>query len=110
MQATISWVFPRAKHRFCLWHILNKLPHKFGSHSEYDNVKSALPSCVYNSLTSDEFDKRWQEILDCYNLQKNSWLCQLYREQHHWVPTYIKDTFWDGMSTTYRSESMDAFF
>jgi transposase-like protein len=26
MQAAIAIVFPRAKHRFCLWHILSKFP------------------------------------------------------------------------------------
>jgi hypothetical protein len=31
MQAAIRRVFPRAKHRFCLWHIMSKVPHKLGS-------------------------------------------------------------------------------
>jgi hypothetical protein len=61
-------------------------------------------------LTCDEFEKRWQEVVGRYNLQENTWLCQIYGGRHHWVPAYVKGTFWAGMSTTQRSESMNAFF
>jgi len=46
MKNTINKVFPNARHRFCLWHILKKLPEKFGSHSQYNAIKSAIRSCV----------------------------------------------------------------
>jgi hypothetical protein len=110
MQAAIEIVFPRAKHRFCLWHIMNKVPQKLGSYSQYENFKGALLNCVYDSLTCDEFEKRWQEVVERYNLQENTWLGQIYGERHHWVPAYVKGTFWARMSTTQRSESMNAFF
>ena len=45
-----------------------------------------------------------------HNLQDNEWLQWLYYEQHHWIPTYVKNTFWAVMSTTLCSESMNAFF
>ncbi|XP_059451022.1 protein FAR-RED IMPAIRED RESPONSE 1-like [Corylus avellana] len=110
MQAAIARVFPRAKHRFCLWHIMSKFPHKLGSHSQYENFKGALLNCVYDSLNYDEFEKRWQQVVESYNLKENAWFCQLYGEQYQWIPAYVKDTFWAGMSTTQRSESMNAFF
>ena len=31
-------------------------------------------------------------------------------DQKRWVPIFVKETFWAGMSTTQRSESMNAFF
>lgn len=34
----------------------------------------------------------------------------MYGERKCWVPTYVKDIFWAGMSTTQRSESMNSFF
>ena len=47
--------------------------------------------------------------LEVHNLQDNEWLQWLYYERHHWIPTYVKNTFWVGMSTTQRSESMMPF-
>ena len=58
MQVAIRKVFPRAKHRFCLWHIMSKVPHKLGSYSQYENFKGALLNCVYDFLTCDEFETR----------------------------------------------------
>lgn len=45
-----------------------------------------------------------------FNLYKNQWLGVLYDERHRWVPVYVKDIFWAGMSTTQRNESMNVFF
>jgi hypothetical protein len=110
MKNAIHKVFPNTRHRFCLWHILKKLPEKFGSHSQYHAIKSTIRSCVYESQTCDEFDASWQSLLDCYNLGDNAWLRGLYSERTFWVPAYLKGVFWAGMTTTQRSESMNAFF
>ncbi|GLT62426.1 hypothetical protein SLA2020_350650 [Shorea laevis] len=111
MKNAIAIVFPGARHRFCLWHIMKKLPEKLGSHAQYKfGLKSAIQSSVYDSQTSAEFDDSWQSLLEKYNLKDNAWLCGLYSERTHWIPAYLKDTFWAGMRTTQRSESMNAFF
>jgi hypothetical protein len=49
-------------------------------------------------------------LLETYELENNAWLRGLYNERTYWVPAYMKDTFWAGMNTTQRSESMNAFF
>ncbi|KAG6707642.1 hypothetical protein I3842_06G042300 [Carya illinoinensis] len=110
MQIVIATVFPTSRHRFCLWHILKKLPEKFGSHSHYESIKSRIQNCVYDCLTTKDFEESWETLLDTYNLHDNVWLEWLYDERHMWVPAYVRDTFWAGMSTTQRSESMNAFF
>jgi hypothetical protein len=81
MKSAINIVFPNARHRFCLWHILKKIPDKFGSHSQYHAIKSALRSCVYDSQTCDEFDTSWQSLVECYKLEDNAWLHSLYSER-----------------------------
>ncbi|XP_041000508.1 protein FAR-RED ELONGATED HYPOCOTYL 3-like [Juglans microcarpa x Juglans regia] len=62
-----------------VWHIMRKLPEKFGSHVAYDTrLKTTIQSGLYN-------------------------------ERSFWIPVYLKDVFWASMSTTRQSESMNAF-
>ncbi|KAG6704795.1 hypothetical protein I3842_07G150700 [Carya illinoinensis] len=110
MQNAIARVFPKSRHRFCLWHIMKKVPEKFGAYSQYDDIKSQLHRCVYDTLSRDEFNKCWLQLLDNFDLHDHSWLEWLYSERHLWVPAYVRNEFWAGMSSTQRSEGMNAFF
>ncbi|TXG60917.1 hypothetical protein EZV62_012280 [Acer yangbiense] len=90
---------------------LGAVPEKLGSYSSYKTgMKSALMKCVYDSQIVEEFETSWDQLITTYNLHKNAWLQSLYAEREHWVPAFLKDYFWAGMSTTQRSESMNAFF
>jgi hypothetical protein len=111
MKNAIAIVFAeKTRHRYCLWHIMRKLPEKFVAHAQFNGIKSALNVCLYDSQSCDEFEENWKNLLETYELQDNAWLNGLYNERTFWVPTYMKDTFWAGMNTTQRSESMNAFF
>ncbi|XP_041001710.1 protein FAR1-RELATED SEQUENCE 5-like [Juglans microcarpa x Juglans regia] len=111
MKNTIAIVFPNTRHRYCLWHILRKVPEKLGFHLQYQcGLKSKLLSCVYDSYTIDEFENSWNVVKDMFNLHENAWLQSLYAEREFWVPVYLKNSFWVGMSTTQHCESMNAFF
>ncbi|BAF28820.2 Os11g0681400 [Oryza sativa Japonica Group] len=59
---------------------------------------------------TDDFDKGWMKMIDEFSLQDNEWLAGLYDNRELWVPAYVKDTFWAGMSSSQRSESVNAFF
>ncbi|XP_040987809.1 protein FAR1-RELATED SEQUENCE 6-like [Juglans microcarpa x Juglans regia] len=74
MKITISRVFPMSRHRFCLWHTMKKLLEKFGSHSRYEEIKSTLHRCIYDSFSELEFESQWHDILDTYDLHENAWL------------------------------------
>ncbi|XP_042973094.1 protein FAR1-RELATED SEQUENCE 5-like [Carya illinoinensis] len=66
--------------------------------------------CVYDTQSIEDFEKCWAEFINTFELHENAWLNSLYAERDHWVPVFLKETFWAGMSTTQRSESMNAFF
>ncbi|KAK2441142.1 protein FAR-RED IMPAIRED RESPONSE [Trifolium repens] len=49
-------------------------------------------------------------MIEDFELRDNEWLKGIFDERNRWVPVYVRDTFWAGMSTTQRSESMNSFF
>ncbi|KAL2929937.1 Protein FAR-RED IMPAIRED RESPONSE 1 [Bienertia sinuspersici] len=65
---------------------------------------------VYDSLTPEEFDGRWISLIQSFKLEGNEWLNGLWEDRRRWVPAYVKDVFWAGMSTTQRVESIHHFF
>ncbi|XP_018821417.2 protein FAR1-RELATED SEQUENCE 5-like [Juglans regia] len=86
MKNAIAIVFPKTRHRFCLWHILKKVPEKLGSYSSYKTgMKNALMKCVYDTQLVDEFEKCWDQLINTYNLHANAWLQSLYVEHEHWI-------------------------
>ncbi|CAA2963280.1 Hypothetical predicted protein [Olea europaea subsp. europaea] len=109
MQNAIEIVFPNTKHRCCLWHILKKLPEKFRYNVDKVSIIQSIHELVYDSQFIEQFEDWWRAMIDMYVLHDNDWLTGLY-ESRCWVPCYFKTTFWAGMSTTQRSESMNAFF
>ncbi|PAN06019.1 hypothetical protein PAHAL_1G179400 [Panicum hallii] len=89
---------------------MKKVPEKLGGYTQYDDISITLSNLVYDSLSKDDFDKGWKNMIAQFGLHVNEWLGGLYDNRHLWAPAYVKDTFWAGMSTTQRSESVNAFF
>ncbi|KAH9745082.1 protein FAR1-RELATED SEQUENCE [Citrus sinensis] len=58
----VQIVFPNTKHRWCLWHILKKMPEKLGRYAEYHAIRVSLLSVVYDSRTPVEFEESWHDI------------------------------------------------
>ncbi|KAK2375490.1 protein FAR-RED IMPAIRED RESPONSE [Trifolium repens] len=110
MQNAIELVFPTTRHRWCLWHIMKKIPEKLSRCSAYINIKAAMKEAVYDTYATTAFEEKWCTFIDKFELQQNNWLSGLYNERHRWVPTLLRKHFWAGMSTTQRSESINAFF
>ena len=110
IKVVIQNVFPNARHRWCLWHIMKKIPEKLGGYKEYYDISNVLHCVVYDSQSATKFEETWHYMIVEYDLEDNEWLRGLYDERHHWVPCYLNNNFWAGMSSTQRSESMNAFF
>ncbi|XP_042959490.1 protein FAR1-RELATED SEQUENCE 5-like [Carya illinoinensis] len=86
MKNAISIVFPESRHRFCLWHILKKVPEKLGSYGSYKSgLKTTLMKCVYDTQTREEFENCWDRFITTYNLHENVWLKSLYTEREYWT-------------------------
>ncbi|XP_043703502.1 protein FAR1-RELATED SEQUENCE 5-like isoform X2 [Telopea speciosissima] len=108
----VARVFPNSCHRYCKWHILGKMAKELG------HVYTTLPKtfqlefdrCINKSDTIEEFELAWQSLLDMYNVRGNEWLQSLYFDRKEWVPIYLRDTFFAGMSASHRSRSVKSLF
>ncbi|XP_020258759.1 protein FAR1-RELATED SEQUENCE 5-like [Asparagus officinalis] len=54
----------------------------------------------------------WVEMKEKFDINEEGegWLQTIYKCRDHWVPCYLKDTFFAGMRSSQRSESINAFF
>lgn len=108
----VEKVFPESSHRYCKWHIMSKMPKEIG------HIYGALPKtfqiefdkCINKTETPEEFESTWESLLDKFNLRGNEWLQSLYIDRKHWVPIYIRETFFAGMYATQRSGSVNSLF
>lgn len=111
LKSVISDVFPSACHCICLWHILGKVSENLAPViKKQENFMAKFEKCIYRSLTSDDFDNRWEKILDRFELRQDECMQSLYEDRKLWAPTFMKDVFLGGMSTAQRSESVNSFF
>ncbi|XP_073219703.1 protein FAR1-RELATED SEQUENCE 5-like [Cicer arietinum] len=89
---------------------MKKIPGKLNKYSEYKKIKFALKDAVNDTVTKETFEEKWCSFIEKFELQQNDWLNGLYNEHHRWAPTLLRKYFWEGMSTTQRSESIHSFF
>ena len=89
---------------------MKKLLEKLKGYNQYESLKYSIQNIIYDSLIIEEFEDAWGTFIDKYELHNSDWLLRLYEERNRWVPTFVNDTFWAGMSTIQRNESMHAFF
>ncbi|KAK9714065.1 hypothetical protein RND81_06G069300 [Saponaria officinalis] len=112
--SSVANVFKTARHRFCMWHILNKVPVKFGSNTkDLPDFFRDLNAIVWDEdLEPGDFDKRWGEILADYGvgLERN-WFQEVFKIRRQWVLAHCKDLIIGGvLRTTQKSESENSFF
>jgi len=111
MKNAIANVFPNTRHRLCLWHICKKFAEKLSHiYHKKSPFEKELKSCIRDSPSIKDFEENWERILVAYDLKANQWLQGLYKIRESWVPIYNRSTFFAGMNTTQRSESINAFF
>ncbi|XP_058071015.1 protein FAR1-RELATED SEQUENCE 5-like [Magnolia sinica] len=110
MTKAIAIVFPNAFHRYCIWHILQKVPEKLGHIAFKDEFKVPFYDSIWNSEKPEDFEVKWSKVIEENELDHNDWLASLFNIRHKWVPAYLRHVFFAGMSSSQRSESTNAFF
>jgi hypothetical protein len=112
IRSAIKTVFSDTVHRFCMWHIMEKVGDKVGPSTRHDpNFWSRLNACVWASETGEEFEMQWNAIITDFGLRENEWMANRFEIRKSWIPAYFMDIPLAGvLRTTSRSESSNSFF
>lgn len=96
--------------RYCSWHILHKLPQKWGGNvPNKETLTQNVKDVVYLSQTISEFEQNWTNLFNRIGYDHNPWFSEIYEIREKWVPAYLNNKFWAGMTSTQRVESMNNF-
>ncbi|KAK9157430.1 hypothetical protein Scep_004004 [Stephania cephalantha] len=101
IKAAVRKVMPDSIHIFCLWHIMCKVPMKFGSVLNYETTANEFKNVVYDSLSIELFERNWNEFIRKNYLENHVWLNDLYTQRESWVPVFLNNNFWAGMASTH---------
>ena len=72
ISATIAKVFPRTRHRLCLWHIKKKFPKKLSHLYHKKSIfKCELKRCISESPSVEKFGEAWKSLILTYGLERN---------------------------------------
>ncbi|XP_074288156.1 protein FAR1-RELATED SEQUENCE 4-like [Silene latifolia] len=60
----VPLVFKIACHRYCMWHIMNKVPSKYGvTRKDYSEFLKKMNAIIWDeNIEAAEFDAKWEEI------------------------------------------------
>ncbi|XP_074304866.1 protein FAR-RED IMPAIRED RESPONSE 1-like [Silene latifolia] len=111
--ASMRKIQDSTKTGFRMWHIMNKVPCKYGSkRKDYQVFLKKLNVIVWDKeLEAEEFDNRWSAIMEEHVPADIKWFTDCYNIRRQWVMAHCKDLRMGGiMRTTQRSESENSFF
>lgn len=106
-------VFPNSRHRYCNWHLgFHVVKHLLSLQRLHGEEFEGYFNSWRHSKTIEACIQRWLELKDKFNVKEDDegWLQTMYKKRRHWVSCYLKDTFFAGMTSSQRSESINAFF
>ncbi|XP_075096228.1 protein FAR1-RELATED SEQUENCE 11-like [Nicotiana tabacum] len=101
---------PLTKHAFCIWHITSKFStwFSFALGSRYLQFKFEFHR-LYEIGSIEEFEYQWDKLITKFDLESDRHIKLLYANRASWALPYLKGYFFAGMTTTGRSESINAY-
>jgi hypothetical protein len=82
--------------------------HLSSLYKKYLTFKAEFTTILNWPLMPTEFENAWRNLLDKYNLHDDPMMLQLWEIREEWISAYFKNVFCARMTSTQRSESMNA--
>ncbi|RYQ99599.1 hypothetical protein Ahy_B07g087539 [Arachis hypogaea] len=74
MKRALEACMPTTVHRWCIWHIMKKIPSKLNGYKGHADIEQEMSQVVWNSHSKDSFDMNWNDFLLNFGLADNKWL------------------------------------
>ncbi|KAH0654328.1 hypothetical protein KY289_032006 [Solanum tuberosum] len=111
IQMAVAHVLPETRHRLCKWSIIRetkeKLTHVCQTHPTFE---TEFMKCVNGSETIEEFESQWKSFLERYYLTDNEYLQSIYSACRHWVPVFMRETFFGDILSDQDNDAKNTFF
>jgi hypothetical protein len=82
--------------------------HLSSLYKKYLTFKVEFTTILNWPLMPTKFENAWRNLLDKYNLHDDPMMLQLWEIREEWISAYFKNVFCARMTSTQRSESMNA--
>ncbi|XP_021747547.1 protein FAR-RED IMPAIRED RESPONSE 1-like [Chenopodium quinoa] len=105
MANAIEQVLPNTRHKLYIWHLEQNTITRFGALKKDKEFKYAFNQCLNMCVTELEFEAKWQEMMQKYELTAHSWYQRVYELKEKWCPALSRDFFSAGILSSQRSES-----
>ncbi|XP_051196839.2 protein FAR1-RELATED SEQUENCE 5-like [Lolium perenne] len=109
MRSAVLVSFPNCCHRNCRWHIMQNAQAVLGNFlSKHEELRTELNEIIDYSMSVEEFETRWAQMITKHNVVDNTHLYDLYHIRATFVPAYFRERFFPFLQTTARSEGFNA--
>lgn len=105
MREAIRSVFPDATHRLCSWHLQQNANENVKNPTFLEDFKRL----IYDNFMPEEFETRWNEVIEKYGLHDNNWANKIYRLKDLWARAYLRDKLFCGIRTTSICQGINSF-
>ncbi|KAK9199454.1 hypothetical protein WN944_014645 [Citrus x changshan-huyou] len=105
MSKAIKTIFVGATYRLCCWH----LERNAQANMKNEDFTRKFRDLMLTGMSAGEFDKRWFALVDEFKLHEHGWVKQMYAKRHKWAEAFLKGTFFAGMRSTQRCESIHCY-
>nr|XP_051202161.1 protein FAR-RED IMPAIRED RESPONSE 1-like [Lolium perenne] len=109
IRTAILIVFIGIIHRFCRWHMMQKVQEKLGTFvAQREDLRLEFNDVIDYSMTPEEFEQRWANMVETHGVADNTHFLDLYDLREYFVPAYFRHRFFPFLQTTSRSEGFNA--
>lgn len=111
MKSAIAQVFKQTTHRNCFFHIIKKAWNSSGNlFKKEENLYDEYDDIINNSVTEEEFEYLWKDMIERYGLQHIHFLTHMWSIRKRFIPVYFKTNLCPFIQSTALSEGTNSRF